>query len=269
MGQSINSSSPAGVIKQFGSTTVPSGFLNCDGSAISRTTYAILFAAIGTTYGNGNGTTTFNVPDFRGRMPMGDGTGPGLSGRIIGQNGLGTESHNLNSANLPVHTHDFTHGHSNTFGLSGTTSFASTGHGHTFAHIHAVSYIDASTTFVQYMRSDIDTSSTALSTLNTPVQYSDVRSNGGGTAFRYSTPNIDASRNYYSSGVASTGAGSSGNGDSATTAGPSGTGTVGFGGGVTGFSGSTGNGTGGTGANAGTGVNHINPATVVRYIIKY
>lgn len=55
---------PAGVIVPFAGTTVPAGYLLCDGSAISRTTYADLFAAIGTTYGPGDGNTTFNLPNF-------------------------------------------------------------------------------------------------------------------------------------------------------------------------------------------------------------
>jgi microcystin-dependent protein len=55
----------AGVILPFGGTTAPLGTLSCDGTAVSRTTYAALFAAIGTTWGAGNGTTTFNVPDLR------------------------------------------------------------------------------------------------------------------------------------------------------------------------------------------------------------
>jgi microcystin-dependent protein len=54
------------MILPFGGTTAPDGFLDCDGSAISRTTYADLFAAIGTTWGVGDGSTTFNVPDLRG-----------------------------------------------------------------------------------------------------------------------------------------------------------------------------------------------------------
>lgn len=53
-----------GMIKPFAGTTVPTGYLLCDGSAVSRTTYADLFAAIGTTYGSGDGSTTFNLPNF-------------------------------------------------------------------------------------------------------------------------------------------------------------------------------------------------------------
>jgi microcystin-dependent protein len=65
---------PAGVVLMYGVATAPTGWLLCDGSAVSRTTYATLFAAISTTYGIGNGTTTFNVPDFRSRIPVGAGT---------------------------------------------------------------------------------------------------------------------------------------------------------------------------------------------------
>jgi microcystin-dependent protein len=76
-------SSLTGVILPFGATTPPTGFLLCDGSAVSRTTYATLFGVIGTTYGVGNGSTTFNVPDFRQRFPLGkavSGTGSTLGG---------------------------------------------------------------------------------------------------------------------------------------------------------------------------------------------
>lgn len=66
---------PAGVIMQYGGAAAPTGWLLCDGSAIDRTTYSVLFTAISTTYGTGNGTTTFNLPDLRGRLPIGSGTG--------------------------------------------------------------------------------------------------------------------------------------------------------------------------------------------------
>lgn len=60
-----------GSIVMYGSSTPPTGFLNCDGSAVSRTTYDDLFAVIGTTYGSGNGSTTFNLPNLSGRFPLG------------------------------------------------------------------------------------------------------------------------------------------------------------------------------------------------------
>jgi len=66
-------SMPAGVIFAFGGSSAPAGFLLCDGSAVSRTTYAVLFAAIGTSYGAGNGSTTFNLPDTRSSAIIGAG----------------------------------------------------------------------------------------------------------------------------------------------------------------------------------------------------
>ena len=66
---------PAGVIVPFAGTTVPAGYLLCDGSAVSRTTYADLFAAIGTTYGAGDGNTTFNLPNMFLRSPLFTGLG--------------------------------------------------------------------------------------------------------------------------------------------------------------------------------------------------
>ena len=61
----INSNKiPVGIIVGYGKTTAPSGFLSCNGAAVSRTTYSALYSVIGTTYGAGNGSTTFNVPNF-------------------------------------------------------------------------------------------------------------------------------------------------------------------------------------------------------------
>jgi len=65
---------PAGIIMAFGGTAAPTGFLACDGSPVSRTIYAALFAAIGTTWGSGDGVNTFNVPDLRGAFLRGSGT---------------------------------------------------------------------------------------------------------------------------------------------------------------------------------------------------
>lgn len=62
---------PAGAILPFGGTIAPAGYLLCDGSAVSRTTYADLYAVVGNSFGNGNGSTTFNLPDFRGRFLRG------------------------------------------------------------------------------------------------------------------------------------------------------------------------------------------------------
>lgn len=80
-----------GDIKATASTTTPAGWLLCAGQAISRTTYAELFAAVGTTYGAGDGSTTFNVPDLRGRTIAGlDNMNGTDAGRLDWANTLGT-----------------------------------------------------------------------------------------------------------------------------------------------------------------------------------
>lgn len=68
---------PAGTILPYGGNTVAEGFLKCDGAAVSRTTYAGLFAAIGTAWGAGDGSTTFNLPDLRGNFLRGMDEGSG------------------------------------------------------------------------------------------------------------------------------------------------------------------------------------------------
>lgn len=65
---------PTGAVTEYAGSSAPTGWLLCDGSAVSRSTYAALFAVIGTNYGAGDGSTTFNVPDVRGRVPTGKGS---------------------------------------------------------------------------------------------------------------------------------------------------------------------------------------------------
>jgi microcystin-dependent protein len=65
---------PTGAIMPFASDTPPTGFLVCDGSAVSRSTYSVLYGVTSTNFGAGNGSTTFNIPDLRNRFPMGSGT---------------------------------------------------------------------------------------------------------------------------------------------------------------------------------------------------
>lgn len=74
---------PPGMLALWATATAPTGWLICDGSAVSRTTYADLFAVLSTAYGVGDGSTTFNLPDLRGRFPLGkaaSGTGSTLGG---------------------------------------------------------------------------------------------------------------------------------------------------------------------------------------------
>ena len=92
-------------------STAPTGWLLCDGAAVSRTTYAALFAAIGITYGAGNTTTTFNVPNMKSRFPFGfdpvgvkDPAVPGAVFSVLGNTG-GAQTHTLSESEMPSHTH--------------------------------------------------------------------------------------------------------------------------------------------------------------------
>lgn len=126
----LSSAVPSGAFFPFAGSTLPSGYLWCAGQAISRTTYANLFAAIGTEWGSGNGSTTFNVPDFRGRVPAGkDNMGGSAAGRLTSQidgDNLGSyggaETVTLTSAHIPSHS----------FTVSGTTGGGGA-HSHTFS----------------------------------------------------------------------------------------------------------------------------------------
>lgn len=104
---------PTGAVVCFGKSSLPSGFIFCDGSAVSRTTYADLFTAIGTSFGSGDGSTTFNVPDLRGRVPAGKDNMGGssanrltsaVSGSTLGASG-GSQSHTLSTSEMPSHNH--------------------------------------------------------------------------------------------------------------------------------------------------------------------
>ena len=105
---------PVGSVKMYAGSGTPSKWLYCDGSAVSRTTYAKLFGVIGTTYGAGDGSTTFNVPDFRGRVGVGVGTGTatGATAHTLGQT-AGEETVTLTVNQMPKHTHiQNSHNHS-------------------------------------------------------------------------------------------------------------------------------------------------------------
>jgi microcystin-dependent protein len=84
--------------------TPPEHFLICNGEAISRSTYAALFALIGTKWGVGDGSTTFNLPKCPGRALIGAGTGEGLTPRTIGEQ-VGEEGHSQTFAELASHSH--------------------------------------------------------------------------------------------------------------------------------------------------------------------
>jgi len=100
-----SSSFKSGDMKDFAGTVIPSGWLACDGSAINRITYASLFAVIGTNWGVGDGSTTFNIPDCRRRTGVGvGGSGSGILGNTVGSVG-GEENHVLTISELATHNH--------------------------------------------------------------------------------------------------------------------------------------------------------------------
>lgn len=92
-----------GEIRPFAGNYAPVGWHLCDGTLLDINTYQALYSLIGTTYG-GNGSTTFGLPDFRGRLPVGQGTGGGLTPRTLGQS-FGSETVTITAAQQAAHSH--------------------------------------------------------------------------------------------------------------------------------------------------------------------
>lgn len=90
---------PVGMIVPFAGSSAPDGWVLCEGQAVSRTAYAALFAVVGTAYGAGDGSTTFNLPDLRRRSPIGPG-GAWSPGQQVG-----AETHTLTTNEMPAHSH--------------------------------------------------------------------------------------------------------------------------------------------------------------------
>lgn len=113
--QKIDTALPVtGIVQLYAGSTAPNGWLICNGQAVSRTTYAALFAVIGTTYGAGNGSTTFNVPNLVNKTVRGSNS--------LGKTG-GADTVTLSTTNMPAHTHG-----------AGSLTAASAG-----AHTHTIS----------------------------------------------------------------------------------------------------------------------------------
>jgi len=117
-GVNISGLLPPGVIVPYGVTAAPTGFLLCNGQAVSRTTYSSLFAVVSALYGEGNGSSTFNVPDLRGRFLAGWDAGTDVLTSISGPansmivaasiaNTGGVQIVSLSASNIPSHTHTY------------------------------------------------------------------------------------------------------------------------------------------------------------------
>lgn len=119
---------PAGMVMGWATATPPIGWLICNGAQVSRTTYAELFALIGTTYGVGDNLTTFNLPNLSGRVLRASG---GIGGYVLGASG-GQDSVTLNANQLPQHTHPVQitdPGHTHNVTLTGLFNNGDTGSG--------------------------------------------------------------------------------------------------------------------------------------------
>ena len=111
-GELLEGGIPTATIVPWSDASVPSGFLECDGSAVSRTTYSALFAIVGTTYGVGDGSTTFNVPDLQDNVPVGKSNNKALASTggantvtSTGNVGGSTANATLSTPQLASHSH--------------------------------------------------------------------------------------------------------------------------------------------------------------------
>lgn len=130
---------PVGTILMFSTSSAPEGYFNCDGAEISRTTYSRLFSVIGTTFGVGNGSTTFNLPSMNDKFPMGAFTfSVGATGGSTGtENGFATINDGGHSHGIDVNVSDGGSGGGynipTTTTQSQITGITDSGHNHAFA----------------------------------------------------------------------------------------------------------------------------------------
>lgn len=112
-----NNLAPTGAITAYAAATAPTGWLLADGTAVSRATYSALFTVISTTYGAGNGTTTFNVPNLKGKIPVGFNSAE-TEFDVLGETG-GEKTHVLTVAELAAHAHTLSIASEGTTGNNG------------------------------------------------------------------------------------------------------------------------------------------------------
>lgn len=122
---------PSGSLLGYGGSSAPAGWLLCDGSAVSRTTYASLFSAISTTFGVGDGSSTFNIPDLRGRVVAGKDDMGGSAASRLTSGGSGVNGSSLGAVGGDQRLHAHSHAVTGYYYASGSGSLALRGDGFT------------------------------------------------------------------------------------------------------------------------------------------
>jgi microcystin-dependent protein len=191
---------PTGTVWDTLASVAPAGWLILDGSLVSRSTYSNLFALIGTVYGAGDGSTTFALPDARGRTTIGAGTGSGLTNRVLGTY-VGTETVSLVTANLPAHTHTITDpGHAHTIPAHGHTA-SDSGHTHAMsgnattigvnaqAPVSQIAYFATTNTGVGFAQITV-ANAPAFTTVSNTTGITGTGSVGSGTAVANMQPSL-------------------------------------------------------------------------------
>ena len=162
---------PVGIITPYAGSGTPLGWAQCNGAAISRTTFARLFLFIGTVYGNGDGSTTFNLPNLVNRSIMGAGSIVAIAGTIGGQNTT------LSISNMPSHNH--------------TGSFSGTpvaNHEHNLLNTGGLGNLDVSGGDTQGFGSGVSAGKTEPAGGHTPDGSITVNPNGSGSTFSNMQP---------------------------------------------------------------------------------
>lgn len=164
---------PVGTILAFGGSVAPSGFFMCDGDIFNRADFARLFDIIGEDFGVGNGTTTANLPDFRGKVPVGVSVAQ-VAFDAIGNTG-GAMEHTLNTSEMPTHNHT-QDSHNHTQNSHNHTQTAHTHDAH-FTGSGSLTVRSLETTTVGQLGADLIPSKVAVNQATTPTNQATTATN--------------------------------------------------------------------------------------------